>query len=139
MDFRFYALMAALAAAFTAILSKLGVEGVGANLATAIRTSVVLLFAWGLVVARGEHAALSEIGARSWIFLVLSGLATAASWLAYFKALTLAEASRVAPIDKLSLAFTIVLSAVVLKEPLSARLALGALLMVIGALVTVKG
>lgn len=139
MDFRFYALMAALAAAFTAILSKLGVEGVGANLATAIRTSVVLLFAWGIVVARGESAALSEIGARSWVFLILSGFATAASWLAYFKALTLADASRVAPIDKLSLAFTIVLSALVLKEQVSLRLALGAALMVGGALVTLKG
>jgi transporter family protein len=139
MDFRLYALMAALAAAFTAILSKLGVEGVGANLATAVRTSVVLVFAWGIVVARGEHAALSAIGTRSWVFLILSGFATGASWLAYFKALSLAEASRVAPLDKLSLAFTIVLSALVLKEPVSLRLALGTALMVAGALVTLKG
>jgi transporter family protein len=134
-----FASASALAAAATAILAKLAVEDIPSNLATAIRTGVVLIFAWGIVFARGEHATLTELRWRSWVFLGLSGLATGLSWLAYFRALQLAPASRVAPIDKLSLAFTIVLAAVVLREPISWRLGIGAALMVAGALLTLKG
>jgi transporter family protein len=134
-----FALASALAAAATAILAKLAVEDIPSNLATAIRTGVVLIFAWGIVFARGEHATLTGLRWRSWVFLGLSGLATGLSWLAYFRALQLAPASRVAPIDKLSLAFTIVLAAVVLREPISWRLGIGAALMVAGALLTLKG
>jgi transporter family protein len=128
----------ALAAAATAVLAKIGVEHVPSNLATAVRTAVVLVFAWGIVLARGEHRALSELRGRPLLFLVLSGVATGLSWLAYFRALQLAPASRVAPIDKLSLAMTIGLAALVLGEPLSWKLVLGALLMVAGALLTLS-
>jgi transporter family protein len=134
-----FAFASALAAAATAILAKLAVEDIPSNLATAIRTGVGLIFAWGIVFARGEHATLTELRWRSWVFLVLSGIATGLSWLAYFRALQLAPASRVAPIDKLSLAFTIVLAAVVLREPISWRLGIGAALMVAGALLTLRG
>ncbi|HVW03737.1 MAG TPA: EamA family transporter [Vicinamibacterales bacterium] len=134
-----FAFASALAAAATAILAKLAVEDIPSNLATAIRTGVVLIFAWGIVFARGEHVTLTALRWRSWVFLVLSGIATGLSWLAYFRALQLAPASRVAPIDKLSLAFTIVLAAVVLREPISWRLGIGAALMVAGALLTLRG
>lgn len=131
-----YALAAALAGSATAILAKIGIHGVPSNLAMALRTLVVLVFAWGIVLATQEHHALRELKPRSVLFLVLSGLATGASWLAYFKALQMAPASRVAPIDKLSLAFTIALAAAVLGETLSWKLALGTALMVAGALLT---
>jgi transporter family protein len=131
-----YALVSALAAAATAILAKLGVAGVPSNLATALRTAVVLAFAWGVAFAAGEQRALKDLSARSLVFLALSGVATAVSWLAYFKALKLAPASRVAPIDKLSLAFTIALAALVLGETISWRVALGAALIVAGAVLT---
>jgi bacterial/archaeal transporter family protein len=132
-----FALASAIAAAATAILAKLGVEGVPSNLATAVRTAIVLVFASGLVMLRGEHHSLTNLPGRSWLFLTLSGVATGLSWLAYFRALQLAPASRVAPIDKLSLALTIVLAAIVLGEPVSWKLALGAALMILGAIVTV--
>lgn len=131
-----YALASALAASATAILAKIGIKGVPSNLATAVRTAVVLVFAWGLVVATREHHALRDLKGRSLLFLVLSGLGTGVSWLAYFKALQMAPASRVAPIDKLSLAFTVVLAYVVLDESISWRLAAGVALMVAGALLT---
>jgi transporter family protein len=131
-----YAIISALAASATAVLAKLGVSGVPSNLATALRTAVVLLFAWGIVFATREHQALREIRPRSVLYLVLSGVATGVSWLAYFKALALAPASRVAPIDKLSLGFTILLAALVLGESISWKLALGVALMVGGALLT---
>jgi bacterial/archaeal transporter family protein len=131
-----FAFGSAIAAAATAVLAKVGVEGVPSNLATAMRTLVVLAFAWAIVFARGEHHALGELRGRSLLFLTLSGIATGLSWLAYFRALQLAPASHVAPIDKLSLAMTIGLAALVLGEPISWRLALGASLMVIGALLT---
>lgn len=133
-----FALLSAVAAAATAILAKVGVERVPSNLATAIRTTVVLVFAWGIVIGRGEHRALAEVRGRSLLFLMMSGIATGLSWLAYFRALQMAPASHVAPIDKLSLALTIVLAAVVLREPMSWRLAAGAALMVAGALLTLK-
>lgn len=133
-----YALLSASFAAATAILAKVGVEGVPSTLATAIRTVVILVFAWGIVLARGEHEALPTLSRKAVLFLVLSGVATGVSWLAYFRALQLGPASRVAPIDKLSLAMTLVLAVVVLKEPLSWKLALGISLMVAGALLTLK-
>ncbi len=131
-----YALLSALAASATAILAKVGVQGVPSHLATAIRTVVVLLFAWGVVFATKEHLAIRELSRRSVIFLVLSGVATGLSWLAYFKALQLAPASRVAPIDKVSLGFTIILAGLVLGESISWKVGLGAALMIIGALLT---
>jgi transporter family protein len=133
-----FALLSALAAAFTAILAKIGIAGVPSNLATAIRTSVILVFAWAIAIGGGDHHALRSVRARSWWFLVLSGIATGVSWLAYFRALQIAPASRVAPIDKLSLALTIVLAAVVLGERISWRVGAGAALMVIGALLTLS-
>jgi transporter family protein len=131
-----YAFASALAAAATAILAKIGVEHVPSNLATAVRTAIVLVFAWSIVLARGEHRAVMAMSGRSWLFLGLSGVGTGLSWLAYFRALQMAPASRVAPIDKLSLALTVVLAAVVLGESMSWKLALGAGLMVVGALLT---
>ena len=103
-----YAFLSALAASATAILAKIGIKGVPSNLATALRTVVVLAFAWLMVFVTREHHALRDLKARSLLFLALSGLATGVSWLAYYKALSLAPASRVAPLDKVSLAFTIV-------------------------------
>lgn len=133
-----YAVASAAAAAATAVLAKIGVESVSSNVATAFRTAVVLLFATMLVVVRGEHREILTIPSRSLVFLTLSGVATAVSWLAYFRALQLGPASLVAPIDKLSLPLTIVLAALVLQEPVSWRLAAGVALMVIGALVTIS-
>jgi transporter family protein len=133
-----YALLSALFAAVTAILAKVGVEGVPSTLATALRTVVILAFAWGIVLARGEQHALPSLSRKTLLFLVLSGVATGLSWLAYFRALQLGPASRVAPIDKLGLALTVVLSVLVLKEPLNWRLGLGVVLMIAGALLTLK-
>ena len=137
MTWTLYALLSAFAAGATAILAKIGVRDVPSNLATAIRTIVVVLFAWGIVVARGEISGLRDIRSRSLLFLVLSGIATGVSWLAYFKAIALAPASRVAPIDKLSLPIAVFLAVVVLGEPISWRLAAGTALMVVGALLTI--
>jgi len=136
MSYTVYALLSALSAAATAILAKLGVAGIPSNLATAIRTAVVLVIATGIAVATKQHQMLSAIRGRPLVFLVLSGVGTGASWLAYFKALQMAPASRVAPLDKLSLAFTIVLAALVLGEQVTWRVALGATLMVAGSLLT---
>jgi transporter family protein len=131
-----YALLSALAAGATAILAKVGIQGVPSNLATAVRTVVVLVFAWGIVLARGEAVGLRDLKGRTLVFLLLSGIATGLSWLAYFKALQLAPASRVAPIDKLSLPITVLLAWLTLGEPISMRLAAGIGLRVIGASVT---
>lgn len=133
-----YALIAALAASATAILAKIGVKDVPSNLATALRTVVVLLFAWAVAFASKEHQALSALKSRSLMFLVLSGVATGISWLAYFKALQMAPASRVAPIDKVSLAFTVLLAALVLGEQISWRVGAGTALMIVGALLTIS-
>lgn len=133
----FYALLSAMAAGATAILAKIGIQGVPSNLATAVRTVVVLVFAWGIVLARGEAVGLRDLKGRTLAFLVLSGVATGVSWLAYFKALQLAPASRVAPIDKMSLPITVALAWLTLGEPISLRLGIGIGLMVIGAVLTV--
>ena len=134
-----YALVSAGAAALTAILAKVGVEGVPSNLATAIRTIVITGFAWAIVIATSEHHALVNISRRSLWFLVLSAVATGVSWLAYFRALQLAPASRVSPVDKLSLPLTIVLAAVFLGESVGWRLGLGVALMTVGAILTIGG
>ena len=137
MTWLFYAFVSAGAAALTAVLAKIGVEGIPSNLATAVRTVVITVFAWTIVAALGEHRALAGVSRRSLIFLVLSALATGISWLAYFRALQLAPASRVAPIDKLSLPLTIVLAVLLLGEPIGWRLGLGVTLMSVGALLTI--
>jgi transporter family protein len=134
-----YALVSAAAAAATAILAKVGIQGVPSNLATAIRTVVILVFAWVIAIGQGQHHALGKISGRSLLFLVLSGVATGISWLAYFRALQLGPASRVAPVDKLSLALTLVLAAVFLREAITWKIALGVALMVVGALLTIVG
>jgi transporter family protein len=138
MTWQVYALLSALAAGATAVLAKVGVEGIPSNLATAIRTVVILVFVCGIVVARGEHRALAGVSSRAVLFLVLSGCATGLSWLAYFRALQIGPASRVAPVDKLSLAVTLVLAALVLGERIPARVAGGVVLMVAGALLTIS-
>src|SRR5512141_1219731 len=136
MSWLFYASVSAVAAAATAVLAKVGVAGVPSTLATAIRTVVVLVFAWLMVFQAGELRSVTSISRRSLLFLTLSGIATGISWLAYFRALQLGAASRVAPIDKLSLPLTVLLAALVLSEPLSWRLGAGVALMVVGALLT---
>ncbi len=135
MNWLLWSLLSALFAGLTAILAKLGVTGVNSNLATAIRTSVILVFAWGIAFATTKPAAVLELSRRTWLFLALSGLATGLSWLCYFRALQLGEASRVAPIDKLSVVFVLVLAAIFLDEPLTLRTALGGALIVAGAVV----
>lgn len=134
-----FAFASALAASATAILAKIGIQGVPSNLATALRTAVVLVFAWAIVFATGEHHLLRALKGRSLLFLALSGVGTGVSWLCYFRALQMAPASRVAPIDKASLGFTILLAALVLGESLSWRVAGGAALIVMGALLTLGG
>jgi bacterial/archaeal transporter family protein len=135
MAWLWWAVLAAIAAAATTILAKIGIAGVPSTTATAIRTVVVLVAAWGLVFVLGEHRVLPSITRRSLLFLVLSGVATGVSWLAYFRALQLAPASLVSPIDKLSLPLTIVLAALWLREPVNWQMAFGVMLMTAGALV----
>jgi transporter family protein len=137
MGWLFYASLSAVASALTAILAKLGVEQVPTTLAVVFRTFVVLLLTGALTIALGEHRALPTISRRSLLFLTLSGFMTGVAWLAYFRALQLGRASRVAPIDKLSLPLAIVLAAVVLHESISWRLAAGVALMTVGALLTI--
>jgi len=132
-----YALISAISAAATAVLAKRGVEGIPSTLATALRTVVVLIFAWLMVFQAGESRALSSLSRRSLIYLALSGLATGISWLAYFRALQLGPASRVAPIDKLSLPLAVLLAALLLGETVSWKVWVGALLMTAGALLTI--
>ena len=119
------------------ILAKIGINGVNSNLATAIRTIVVLIMAWGMVFLVGAQSGISEISGRSWIFLILSGLATGASWLCYYRALQLTDASKVVPIDKLSVVITLILVFVFLHEEFTAKSAIGAVLITIGTLVMV--
>ena len=128
------ALLSAVFAAATAILAKIGIEGVNSNVATAVRTVVVLVFAWGIVVGQGHLGDLGSLSRKTWIFLGLSGLATGLSWLFYFYALKIGPVARVATVDKLSLALTILLSVVVLREQASPQVFAGAGLMIAGAL-----
>jgi len=135
MNWIFFALLSAFFAALTAILAKIGIKNVNSNLATAIRTIVILIFAWGIVFYQGLHKQLPALSKFSLIFLILSGIATGLSWLFYFKALQLGPASRVSPIDKLSLVLTIILAAIFLKEKVTLPIFLGAVLMSLGAII----
>ena len=130
-----WALLSALSAAATAILAKLGVAGIDANLATAVRTSVVVVFTWLFAYAARPPAGFQALSSKSWIFLVLSGLATGLSWLCYFHALQVGPASRVAPIDKLSVALVILFAMLFLGEPLTWGKGVGGLLIVAGAII----
>ena len=132
-----YALLSALFAASTSILAKIGINGVDSNLATAIRTVVVLVMAWGLVFMTGVQKQISIIGVRSWLFLVLSGIATGLSWLFYYRALQMGDASRVVPIDKSSVVISMVLAFVVLKEQLTWQSIVGGLLITAGTFVLI--
>lgn len=134
-----FALLSAVFAALTAILAKIGIKNVDSNLATAVRTVVILIFAWGIVFWQGTTAKLGTISQYSLTFLVLSGITTGLSWLFYFRALQLGKASQVAPIDKLSLVITIVLAAIVLKEKVSLSILIGGILMAIGAILISLG
>ena len=133
----FYALLSALFASLTAIFAKIGVAHVNSNLATAIRTIIILLVAWAIVFLRGEHKTIHTLSKHSLFFLIISGLATGLSWIFYFKALQLGKVSQVAPVDKLSVALTIVLSVIFLGETLSWKSALGALLIIGGTVVLI--
>ena len=131
------ALGSSLFAAATSILAKIGVSNVNSNLATAIRTSVVLVMSWGMVFLTDAQHGIGHIGRRSWLFLILSGLATGASWLCYYKALQIGDVSKVVPIDKLSVVITIILAAVLLHEPLTLRSILGCILIAGGTLLLI--
>ena len=132
-----FAVLSAVFAALTSILAKIGIDGVNVNLATAIRTMVVVVMAWGMVFLTHAQSGLAEIGKKSWIFLVLSGLATGASWLCYYKALQMGDVSKVVPIDKLSVVITLILAFVFLHEQFTARSFLGCMLIAAGTLIMV--
>ena len=132
-----FALLSALFAALTSILAKIGISGVNSNLATAIRTLVVVVMAWAMVFLTNTQKGISEISQQSWLFLILSGLATGASWLCYYRALQLGEASKVVTIDKLSVVFTLILAFVVLHEEFTTKSLIGCLLIGLGTLALV--
>ena len=132
---KYYALLSALFAALTAIFAKIGVKDINSDLATAIRTSVILLITWGIVIFGSHLREIRDITGHTWLFLLLSGIATGLSWLFYFKALQTGDVSRVAPIDKLSVVITICLSFLFLKEPVSPKVIIGALLITCGSIV----
>lgn len=129
-----FALLSSLFAALTSILAKVGIDGVNSNLATAIRTVVVLAMSWGMVFLTNAQTGLADIGKRSWLFLILSGLATGASWLCYYKALQIGDASRVVPVDKLSVVITLVLAFAFLHESFTAKSLIGCVLIGVGTL-----
>ena len=129
-----FAFLSAVFAALTSILAKAGIEGVHSNLATAVRTVVVLAMAWGMVFITNTQDGIMDISKKSWIFLILSGLATGASWLCYYKALQIGEASKVVPIDKLSVVITLILAVIFLHENMNAKSILGSLLITAGTL-----
>lgn len=133
----FYAMLSAIFAALTTILAKIGIENVNSNLATAIRTVVVLFLAWAIVFATGRHNEITNIGVKSLVFLVLSGLATGLSWLCYFKALQIGEAAKVISVDKFSLVIGMFLAFVVLKEAMTFKTILGGILITAGTLVLI--
>ena len=132
-----FALLSAIFAALTSILAKIGIDGVNSNLATAIRTVIVVIMSWGMVFLTHAQSGITEISKKSWLFLILSGLATGASWLCYYRALQMGEASKVVPIDKLSVVFTIILAFVLLGEPVSPKVIVGGLLILAGSLVLI--
>lgn len=132
-----FAILSSVFAALTSILAKVGIDGVNSNLATAIRTVVVLIMAWGMVFLTNAQGGIGEISRKSWLFLILSGMATGASWLCYYKALQMGEASKVVPIDKMSVVITLVLAFVFLDEKFTVKSAVGCLLIGAGTLIVV--
>ena len=132
-----FAVLSAVFAALTSILAKIGIEGVNSNLATAIRTIVVVIMAWGMVFLTHAQNGLAEISKKSWIFLILSGLATGASWLCYYKALQMGDASKIVPIDKLSVVITLILAFVFFHEQFTAKSLIGCILIGAGTLIMV--
>ncbi|RGG65840.1 EamA family transporter [Eubacterium sp. AF17-7] len=129
-----FAILSSVFAALTSILAKVGIDGVNSNLATAIRTLVVLIMAWAMVFLTNNQSGITEIGKKSWIFLILSGLATGASWLCYYKALQMGDASKVVPIDKLSVVITLIMAFVFLHEDFTSKSIIGCILITSGTL-----
>lgn len=132
-----FALLSAIFAALTSILAKIGIDGVNSNLATAIRTVIVVIMSWGMVFLTHAQSGITEISKKSWLFLILSGLATGASWLCYYRALQMGEASKVVPIDKLSVVFTLVLAVVFLHEEFTIKSLAGCILIGVGTAIMV--
>lgn len=132
-----FALLSAVFAALTSIFAKIGIEGINSNLATAIRTVVVLFMAWGMVFVTGTQNQIGNIGQKSWIFLVLSGMATGFSWLFYYKALQIGEASKVVPVDKFSVVITMIMAFVILKEAVTLKTVLGGVFITIGTFIMI--
>lgn len=132
-----FALLSAVFAALTSIFAKIGIEGINSNLATAIRTVVVLFMAWGMVFITGTQNQIGNIGQKSWIFLVLSGMATGFSWLFYYKALQIGEASKVVPVDKFSVVITMIMAFVILKEAVTLKTVLGGVFITIGTFIMI--
>lgn len=132
-----FAILSAIFAALTSILAKVGIDGVNSNLATAVRTVVVVIMAWGMVFITNAQSGLMEISKKSWLFLILSGLATGASWLCYYRALQIGEASKVVPVDKLSVVITLVMAFVFLHEQFTAKSLIGCVLIAAGTLIMV--
>jgi transporter family protein len=132
-----FAILSAVFAALTSILAKIGIDGINSNLATAIRTAVVLVMAWGMVFITGTQNQVTNISQKSWIFLILSGIATGLSWLCYYKALQIGDASKVVPVDKFSVVITMILAFIVLRETASAKTILGGIFITIGTFVMI--
>lgn len=133
-----FAILSSVFAALTSILAKIGIDGVNSNLATAIRTAVVLALSWLMVFATGAQSGISEINKRNWMFLILSGLATGASWLCYYKALQIGEASKVIPIDKMSVVLTLILAFIFLHEQFTAKTLVGIIFLTTGTILMIK-
>lgn len=133
-----FAILSSVFAALTSILAKIGIDGVNSNLATAIRTAVVLALSWLMVFVTGAQSGISEINKRNWMFLILSGLATGASWLCYYKALQIGEVSKVIPIDKMSVVLTLILAFIFLHEQFTAKTLVGIIFLTIGTILMIK-
>lgn len=133
-----FAILSSVFAALTSILAKIGIDGVNSNLATAIRTAVVLVLSWLMVFVTGVQSGISEINKRNWMFLILSGLATGASWLCYYKALQIGEASKVIPIDKMSVVLTLILAFIFLHEQFTAKTLVGIIFLTTGTILMIK-
>lgn len=133
-----FAILSSVFAALTSILAKIGIDGVNSNLATAIRTAVVLALSWLMVFVTGVQSGISEINKRNWMFLILSGLATGASWLCYYKALQIGEASKVIPIDKMSVVLTLILAFIFLHEQFTAKTLVGIIFLTTGTILMIK-
>lgn len=133
-----FAILSSVFAALTSILAKIGIDGVNSNLATAIRTAVVLALSWLMVFVTGAQSGISEINKRNWMFLILSGLATGASWLCYYKALQIGEASKVIPIDKMSVVLTLILAFIFLHEQFTAKTLAGIIFLTVGTILMIK-